>query len=403
MTRPPIARRRESSRLSVMQASDCGDPGLVGQPDARPDPPPWLDGHWTSGRHGRSHDLYARVPITFVIVSMQIDPLSDVLSLLKPHTYVAGGFDLAGPWSIEFDPHTGIKCYALLSGACWLALEGLVEAVWLETGDCVLLPNGRRFRLTNDLALQPTPLAQLQPVEWRGGIAILNGGGNTSILGGHFAFAGAHADVLLGAMPPVAHLREDRDKKNLRWALERMRLELVEVQPGGILIAQHLAHMMLVHALRLYLSGQEGRHVGWLFALADQQLAAAIGAMHAAPGTRWTLAALADKAGMSRSGFARAFKTTVGTSPLDYLTRWRMLLAGSRLTDGKQPVSSVAMSLGYDSESAFSTAFKRVMGCSPRKYARSGPPTGARHPWATTAMARADEAEAWVRRPSAPP
>jgi len=127
---------------------------------------------------------------------MPVDPLSDVLSLLKPHTYVAGGFDLRGCWSIEFDPHSGIKCYALLSGTCWLALEGLADAVRLEAGDCVLLPNGRRFCLTNDLALQPTPFAHLHSVEWRGGIAKLNGGGDTLILGGHFAFGGAHADVL---------------------------------------------------------------------------------------------------------------------------------------------------------------------------------------------------------------
>ena len=325
---------------------------------------------------------------------MPVDPLSDVLSLLKPRTYVAGGFDLRGRWSVEFDPHSGIKCYALLSGACWLALEGLAEAVRLEAGDCVLLPNGQRFCLTNDLALQPTPFAQLHSVEWRGGIATLNGGGETLILGGYFAFAGAHADVLLGAMPPVAHLREDRDKMNLRWALERMRLELVEAQPGGVLVAQHLAHMMLVQALRLYLSGLAGRHVGWLFALADPQLAAAIGAMHAEPGTRWTLPALAEKAGMSRSSFARTFKTTVGTSPLDYLTKWRMLLAGTRLTDGKLPLSSIAVSIGYESENAFSTAFKRVMGCSPRAYAHSEPSVSSRHPWATTAIARAAETKA---------
>lgn len=312
-----------------------------------------------------------------------------MLSLLKPHTYVAGGFDLRGRWSIGFDPHAGIKCYALLSGGCWLLLEDLGEAVRLEAGECVLLPNGRRFCLTNDLALQPTPFGELQPVDWRGGIATLNGGGETLILGGHFAFAGAHADMLLGAMPPVAHLREDADKMHLRWALERMRRELVEARPGGVLVAQHLAHMMLVQALRLYLSGSAGRHVGWLFALADPQLAAAIGAMHAQPGTRWTLPALADKAGMSRSSFARAFRTTVGTSPVEYLTRWRMLLAGARLTDGNQPVSAIALSLGYESESAFSTAFKRVMGCSPRAYARSGPPTSSRHPWAATAIARA--------------
>jgi len=319
---------------------------------------------------------------------MALDPLSDVLSLLKPHTYIAGGFDLGGHWSIAFDPHTGIKCYALLSGACWLVLDDQANPVRLEAGDCILLPNGQSFCLTNDLAREPTPFAELQPVEWRGGIATLNDGGDTLILGGHFAFAGAHADVLLGAMPPVAHLRDDEDRMNLRWALERMRRELTDAKPGGVLVAQHLAHMMLVQALRLYLSGVSGRHVGWLFALADPQLAAAIGAMHAEPGARWTLPALAEKAGMSRSTFARTFKATVGTSPLDYLARWRMLLAGTLLKDDNRAISSIARSLGYESESAFSTAFKRVMGCSPRQYSRSGSSTRSPHPWAATAIAR---------------
>ena len=92
----------------------------------------------------------------------------------------------------------------------------------------------------------------------------------------------------------------------------------------------------------------------------------------AEPGTRWTLQALAHRAGMSRSNFARKFKDTVGSSPMNYLTRWRMLLAGDRLTRRSEPVSAIALSLGYDSESAFSTAFKRVTGSSPRRYAQVG-------------------------------
>ena len=315
-----------------------------------------------------------------------MDPLSDVLSLLKPHTYIAGGFDLGGDWAIQFNAHSGIKCYALVSGACWLAVEGTAEAVRLTTGDCVLLPNGRQFRLTTDLALEPVPFRDLRSIEWRGGIATLNGGGDSMILGGHFAFTGAHADMLLGAMPPVVHLREDNDKASLRWALERMRKELTETQPGGVLVAQHLAHMMLVQALRLYLADGVGRSVGWLFALADPQMAAAITAMHSDPGARWTLPALADRAGMSRSNFAQTFKATVGTSPIDYLTRWRMLLAGDRLTKGFEPISVIAMSLAYDSESAFSSAFKRVMGCSPRRYARTVPVAAPRVRWGPTAL-----------------
>jgi len=184
----------------------------------------------------------------------------------------------------------------------------------------------------------------------------------------------------------VVHLREDSDKAALRWALERMRQELTEMQPGGVLVAQHLAHMMLVQALRLYLAEGVGRSVGWLFALADPQMATAIGAMHANPGARWTLPALAGRAGMSRSNFAQTFKATVGTSPIDYLTKWRMLLAGDRLTKGVEPVSVIAVSLGYDSESAFSTAFKRGMKCAPRKYARTVPTIAPRDRWGPTAL-----------------
>lgn len=86
---------------------------------------------------------------------MQVDPPSDVLSPLRPRTYIAGGFDPSGKWSIQFDPHMGIKRYALLSGACWLAVEGVAPAVRLEPGDCIPLPNGRLFRLANDFGLGP--------------------------------------------------------------------------------------------------------------------------------------------------------------------------------------------------------------------------------------------------------
>lgn len=316
---------------------------------------------------------------------MRPDPLSDILALLQPNTYVAGGFDLAGDWSIGFESHTGVKCYAVLSGGCWLFLEGIVEPTRLDEGDCVLLPDGRGFWLTNDQNLIPTPFAELRSIEWHGGLAKLNGGGHTLILGGHFAFAGAHADMLFGTMPSKVHLREDEDKEDLRWVLQRMRREMAEDQPGGVLVAQHLAHMMLVQTLRLYLSGHAGRHVGWLFALSEPRLAAAIRAIHAEPGTRWTLPMLAAEAAMSRSTFARTFKSTVGISPIEYLTNWRMLLAADQLKHGMQSLSLIAASVGYESESAFSIAFKRTMGSSPRAYSRQLKHVKSTHPWRTTA------------------
>lgn len=300
-----------------------------------------------------------------------MDPLSDVLSLLKPRSYMAGGFDVGGEWSILFGPHDGIKCYAVLSGQCWLSLEGVPDAVRLETGDCFLLPHGRPFRLASDLILKPVDaLTILATAKRHGGIALINGGGGCCLVGGHFTFTGDHADILLGVLRPIVHLQKDSDKAAMRWSLERIRLELLEQQPGGSLVAQHLTHMMLVQALRLHLSEGVRGGVGWLFALADKQMSAAIAAMHESPGHRWILQELAELVGMSRSIFALRFKDTVGTSPMEYLTRWRMLLAGDRLTNSSDSLSAIALSLGYESESAFSTAFKRVMGSSPRQYSR---------------------------------
>ena len=132
--------------------------------------------------------------------------------------------------------------------------------------------------------------------------------------------------------------------------------ELREGQPGAVLVAQHLAHMMLVQALRLHLAEESRSGVGF-FALSDKRLSAAMGAMHGDPARRWTLQELAERAGMSRSSFAMKFKETVGETPMEYLTRWRMLLAADRLENSNDPVSVIALSLGSESASAFSTAF----------------------------------------------
>jgi AraC-like DNA-binding protein len=302
-----------------------------------------------------------------------MDPLSDVLSLLKTRSYIAGGFDVGGELSVRFGQHDGIKCYSVVSGRCWLAVEGVADAVRLEAGDCFLLPQGRSFRLATDLSLEPVDaLTILATAKRQGGIAIVNGGGGCCVVGGHFAFTGNHAGILLGMLPPIVHLQKESDKVAMRWSLERMRQELLEQQPGGSLVAEHLAHMMLVQALRLHLADGVKGGVGWLFALADKQMSAAITAMHDSPGHRWTLQELGECAGMSRSIFALKFKEKVGKSPMEYLTRWRMLLAGDRMANSGDPISAIALSLGYESESAFSTAFKRVMGCSPRQYGRGG-------------------------------
>ena len=284
---------------------------------------------------------------------------------------MSAGFDAGGNWSIQFpDQHQCIKCYAVVSGECWLSVQGVPDAVHLKTGDCFLLPSGRPFRLASDMTLKPVDAGPIFSPAREGGVVSYNGGGDFFLVGSRFAVGGNHAGILLGVLPPIVHIRKESDQAALRWAVERMMQELRERRPGGFLVAQHLAHMMLIQALRLHLAEGLRGGVGWFFALADKQMAAAINSMHGDPAHRWTLQEPAGRAGMSRSTFALKFKETVGASPMEYLTRWRMLLAGDRLANSSDPISVISLSLGYESESAFSTAFKRVMGCSPRQYSR---------------------------------
>jgi AraC-like DNA-binding protein len=303
-----------------------------------------------------------------------------VLSLLKPKSYISGGFEVSSDLAVKFPRHQGIKCYAVVSGQCWLSLEGVADPVLLTAGDCFLLPRGLPFSLSTDLSLTPIDFHILLAERKVGG-AIANAesserDGAGYIVGGHFLLAGGHADILLNSLPPIVHIRKESDKAAMRWSLERMKEELRDPQPGGSLIAQQLAYMMLVQAIRLHLAARAdgtdaaGRNVGWLFALADKQMSAAITVMHDDPGHPWTLQTLAERVGMSRSIFALRFKETVGETPMEYLTRWRMLLAGDRLRNSDASISDIAASLGYESESAFGKAFKRMMGASPRQYGR---------------------------------
>lgn len=299
-----------------------------------------------------------------------MDPLSDVLALLKLRSFWCAGFDFGGDWSIALDPEEGIRFYAAVHGECWLAVDGVAEPVRIRAGDCLLLPRKRAAVVASDLALAPVDPATVVTGAKDGGVSTINGGGDFSSIGGQFALDGDRADMLVDLLPPIVHVKSEADKTSMRWAIERMRAELRDPQPGGFLVAQQLAMTILVQALRVHLASGIRGGVGWLFALADPQMAAAIGAIHADPAARWTVRALAERAGMSRTTFTQRFKETVGTSPVEYLTRWRMLLAADRLATSGEAVSAIAFSLGYESESAFGNAFKRVMGASPRRYGR---------------------------------
>ncbi len=300
-----------------------------------------------------------------------MDPLSEVLALLKPRSYITAGFDAGGRWALTLDDLAGrIKCYAVVRGACWLAFDDGTAAVRVDEGACFVLPSGRPVRIASAPDVPPVRAVDVLDPNRSGEVVTHNGGGDVFLVGSRFEVNGRHAEVLLRTLPALIRVETSGDQARLRWSIELMMEELREGRPGSSLVAQHLSHMMLVQALRLYLSQRRDGDVGWFAALADPQVSGAIAAMHGDPAFAWTLEALARRAGMSRSAFARRFRERVGETPIGYLTRWRMMLAGERLIHGRDTIARVALSLGYASEHAFNTAFKRTMGCSPRRYAR---------------------------------
>lgn len=300
-----------------------------------------------------------------------MDPLSDILSLLKPAGYGFRGLDAGGDWALAFGAGDGIRCYAVTTGACWLSFEDSAGSVQLMTGDFVLLPSGRACRLSSSPEVPPTDAMRFFEAVPVGGNAVLNGGGGCTGVGGYFGFAGLHAGLLLDGLPAVVHISGEVEKAALRQSIERLMRELREPQPGSELLAEHLMQALLIEALRLHLLDRSRPGQGWLSALADRQMHSVISAMHGAPGRKWTLASLAHVAGMSRSSFAVRFKNIVGEPAMNYLTRWRMLVAADRLTASGMSIAAVSALVGYGSESAFGVTFKRVIGHSPRQYAKA--------------------------------
>ena len=298
------------------------------------------------------------------------DPLSDVLSLVKTRGFMSGGIDTGGPWAYAFAPDGGFRCFAVVSGQCWLSLADGSAPIGIGEGEFFAMPHGERFSLASDPALPPIDIYEEMDGPLHGRILSLRGGGECCLFGAIFTLRREFASYLLDALPPVLHISDGKDRAALRSYLDRMMTLLRAPQPGSLLVSEHLAETMLIEILRLHITADTANGVGWLFALSDPRLNRAITAMHEQPWHRWTVQQLAERAGMSRSSFALRFKEKVGASVIEYLTRWRMLLAADRLVASSDPIGAMADRIGYESESAFVFAFRREMGCTPRQYRR---------------------------------
>ncbi|MGK3987263.1 AraC family transcriptional regulator [Sorangium sp. So ce136] len=298
-----------------------------------------------------------------------LDPLSDVLSALGVRSVRSTRFEASGDWALAFPGKARLKFVALLRGRCWMLLPDHPPEALTE-GD-VFLIGDTPYTVASDPAIEPVDGAPFyaQPDH---DVLRLGDGLQTGLLGGSVDFADGDAAFILEALP--AFLRVDRASPGagaVVRTLACLEAELGEDRPGAPLITDRLAEILMVEAIRAYIAmGAEDR-VGWIGALADRQVGAALRLMHGEVAEPWTVARLAARVGMSRSAFSARFVARVGRPPLDYLTHWRMVLARRLLSvsQGRDPIASVAAEVGYSSQSAFAHAFKRTFGYPPRSVA----------------------------------
>jgi AraC-like DNA-binding protein len=303
------------------------------------------------------------------------DPLHEVLELLRVEGAISSALETGGAWSLQFPPYEHVKFAAVLRGGGWLTVDRVGEPVWVEAGDAYLLADGAPYRLASDPSLPPV---EALPYFLAADDGIARYGGDENlIVGGGFRFDELNAELLLDALPPLVVMRGDdpaapRAAAVVRAAVELLAAERDEPALGSSLMAERLADVLFLQALRVVVAaGGSPQRAGWLSALGDPQIGAALRLMHGDVTRRWTLAELASEVGMSRSSFADRFRRLVGSAPLDYLLRWRMRTAARALEDPARTVSSIAFAWGYGSDSAFSSAFKRVMGSAPAHYRRT--------------------------------
>jgi AraC-like DNA-binding protein len=299
---------------------------------------------------------------------MSADPFSDILQLVNAETAVSGGFTAGGEWAIRFPAEDKIKFCAIVKGNCSASIEGEEEPLRAETGDVFLLSAKRSFILASDLAAVPVEAASL----FTGNLskfAKLGEGEDFVQIGGHVRLDQASGRLLADVLPPLIHIRAASPQATvLRWLLDQLVRERSAELPGASLASAQLAQLILVQILRAHLETSGPLAAGWLRALADKRIAPALRLMHGDPARSWQLEELAAAAAMSRTTFIVRFKTVAGVPPLTYLLNWRMRLAERALRTENVPVSTLALSLGYTSESAFSNAFKRTMGMAPKRY-----------------------------------
>lgn len=298
------------------------------------------------------------------------DPLGETLHLLRLNGTLYCRSELTAPWGVELPAFDGqMMFHVITSGHCWLEVEGEQPRL-LQQGSLALVPHGNGHSIRSHPTADAEPLFDIpvEQVSERYEIMRYGGGGDlTQLTCGVVRFDHVAGQKLIAQLPKVLQIDtwEDEDGSWLQSTLRFIAREARELRPGGETVITHLADILIIQAIRSWIDSAPEADQGWLAALRDDQVGKALAAIHREPDKDWTVASLAKEVGMSRSGFSARFTNLVGESAKRYLTQWRMQLARTQLQQSSDSLSVLAERLGYQSEAAFSRAFKRVFGVPP--------------------------------------
>jgi AraC-like DNA-binding protein len=298
------------------------------------------------------------------------DPLGEALHSLRMSGTMYCRCEFSAPWALALPAmHGFLMFHVMTSGKCWLEING-DQLCLLSPAELALVPHGNGHKLSSEPGLPAPGLFDLSRDQVSKRYEILRHGGCgavTTMLCGGVHFDHPAAQHLVKLLPRVITIDASTSPESewIQATLRYMSAEARELRPGGETVITRLADILVIQAIRWWLGQNLADQKGWLGALQDAQIGRAISLIHREPARGWTVASLASELAMSRSAFAARFTTLVGETPMHFVARSRMYLAVTWLKQEQARLAEVAARLGYQSEAAFSRAFKRFIGVSP--------------------------------------
>lgn len=313
-----------------------------------------------------------------------MDPISDIFQTLQIDALVQSRLSLSSPWALSMDMQAKVRAddmpfahrpgtafFGMLArGHCWLKVEGNKEIHALTGGDCFLVAPNVSFRISDHPRSKAASFCSLRDKAIDNVVHYGGGGAPTSIVWGLLHFRHASVRPWTSLLPEMLLVRnEATETVGLRATVQLLASEMERQTPGSEVTSNRLAEVLFVQILRTHIATHSSsQKSGWIGAIFDPQIGKAMRAFHEDIKAAWTVDTMAQTAQMSRSSFAARFRVLLGETPMQYVASWRMQKSLELLERSGAKLSEVGPQVGYETDAAFSKAFKRVMGMTPGQY-----------------------------------